>query len=95
MAEISEQFIQECLDRHRLEVNTAEVILEIAQGRDATEALLERVDRSDIMWWLGNQMEAIVEAMEPKPVDEVSRKNAEILLRYLEVRKRKGLRVIG
>ena len=90
MAEISEQFIQECLDQHRLEVNMAEVILEIAQGRDATEALLERVDRSDILSWLGNEMEAIVEAMEPKPVDEVSRKNAAILLRYLDSTKAEG-----
>ena len=90
MAELTQQFIQECLDQHSLGVDMAELILEIAQGRNTTEALLARLSRDEILCWLGNEMEAIVEAIVPKPVDDVSRNHAEMLLGYLDSTKAEG-----
>jgi hypothetical protein len=62
---LTEQFIQECLDRHPYDIDMSKLILEIAQGRNVTDALLARVSRRDIIEWLGNEMEVIVDGLVP------------------------------
>jgi hypothetical protein len=65
MGVLTEQFVQECLDRHPYDIDMSKLILEIAQGRNVADALLARVSRSDIIEWLGNEMEVIVDALVP------------------------------
>jgi hypothetical protein len=43
----------------------SKLILQIAQGRNVTDALLARVSRRDIIEWLGNEMEVIVDGLVP------------------------------
>ena len=61
MGVLTEQFIQECLDRQDSDVS--KLILKIAQGANATEALLARASRSDIIEWLGNEIEVLVDEL--------------------------------
>ena len=40
MGVLTEQFVQECLDRHPYDIDMSKLILEIAQGRNVADALL-------------------------------------------------------
>jgi hypothetical protein len=92
MGVLTEQFIQECLDRHPYDIDMSKLILEIAQGRNVTDALLARVSRPDIIGWLGNEMEVIIDALVPALAEKAAgeRNNAETLLGYLEQTKAEG-----
>jgi hypothetical protein len=88
MAELNEQFIQECLDRHPYNTDMSKLILEIAQGANVTETLLSRVSRSDIIEWLGYEIQILLEPAVKPPIEE--RNSAELLLGYLEKTKADG-----
>ena len=90
MSELTKEFVQECLDRHPYGVDVSKLILDIAQGANAAEALLSRVSRSDIIEWLGYQIEILVDEPVKNPTQE--RASAEILLGYLEATKGEGSR---
>jgi hypothetical protein len=90
MSELTQEFVQECLDRHPYGVDVSKLILDIAQGANAAEALLSRVSRSDIIEWLGYQIEILVDEPVKNPTQE--RASAEILLGYLEATKGEGSR---
>jgi hypothetical protein len=88
MSELTQEFVQECLDRHPYGVDLSKLILDIAQGANAAEALLSRVSRSDIIEWLGYQIEILVD--EPVKNSAQERASAEMLLGYLEKTKAEG-----
>jgi hypothetical protein len=90
MSELTQEFVQECLDRHPYGVDVSKLILDVAQGANAAEALLSRVSRSDIIEWLGYQIEILVDEPVKNPTQE--RASAEILLGYLEATKGEGSR---
>ena len=72
MGVLTEQFVQECLDRHPYDIDMSKLILEIGQGWNVADALLARVSRSDIIEWLGNEMEVIVDALVPALAQEAA-----------------------
>jgi hypothetical protein len=88
MSELTQEFVQECLDRHPYGVDVSKLILDIAQGANAAEALLSRVSRSDIIEWLGYEIEILLEPAVKPPIEE--RNSAEMLLGYLEKTKAEG-----
>jgi hypothetical protein len=68
----------------------SKLISEIAQGANATGVLLSPLARSEIIEWLGNEIEALVDEPVLPKVGEAARNNGEILLGYLEKTKTEG-----
>ena len=90
MGVLTQEFVQECLDRHPFGIDVSKLISEIAQGANATDVLLSPLDRSEITEWLGNEIEALVDEPVLPKVGEAARNNGEILLGYLEKTKDEG-----
>ena len=82
MPELSEQFVEECLDQYPLGTELPKVFLEISKGASLTDALLSPLTRDDIIQLLTSKIETLVEAQASDNVTE-ERNAAEILLGYL------------
>jgi hypothetical protein len=84
MGKLTNEFVEECLDRQDRDV--PQLILAIAEGVNPIDALLERISREEILDWLQQEFDGLL-MHGFKPLlknDGLERNSAEILLEYLE-----------
>ena len=84
MSKLTKEFVEGFLDRYDGDLSGA--ILELADGGNPLHALLEGLDRKDIIEWLQEEFDGLLmHGFEPaQDIDLPERKNSELLLAFLE-----------
>jgi hypothetical protein len=84
MSKLTKEFVEGFLERYDGDLSGP--ILELADGGNPLHALLERLDRKDIIEWLQEEFEGLLmHGFKPaQDIDRPERKNSELLLAFLE-----------
>ena len=84
MGKLTNEFVEEFLERH--DGDMTPLILDLAEGANATDALLKRLGRQEIIDWLQYEFEGLLmHGFKPASENDFpERNNSELLLGYLE-----------